>query len=355
MESAEGAARERTNLARVVASDDFDEKSGRVRDRESHLNVTFKSAVEQRLVDPDSLLHDLNSSKTVTLREALSMGIIDSNGQYVETSTGNKLGINQAVSSGHLALIASPMQAAQTVAEAVKRRDAEGYRFKLGPVEGDGGSKRASGGHGGAPRWREETVVTRRITPQRAEPGLSVRVRSSASDDPRSSHRARSLDDPLAVADAQNEFIEKLERIGFNVDERIIENPSTMRNVSVREAIESGLFDVSSGEIVHPASGRHYTVPKAIQVRLIAPDGGRRLMDALNIRPAEDPSGSGQHEQGSPGREEWGREVNWSGRPSELRDPSGHTVHRSTHYTSPDGQTTRTSEYTETRHDYDRI
>jgi len=34
------------------------------------------------LVDPDSLLHDLNSSKTITLREALNLGLIDSQVNY---------------------------------------------------------------------------------------------------------------------------------------------------------------------------------------------------------------------------------------------------------------------------------
>lgn len=56
-----------------------------------------------------------------------------------------------------------------------------------------------------------------------------------------------------------------------------------MRNVSVREAVETGLLDVDSGDIVHPSSGRHYSLPKAIQMRMVNSEAGRKLLEALNI------------------------------------------------------------------------
>src|SRR4051812_8680235 len=111
VESSEGAAKDRSNLSKVLASDDFDEKSGRIQDKETRLFQTFKAAVDQRLIDPDSLLHDIDSSKTCTLREAINLGIIDRDGQYVDKKSGNRLNLKEAVRSGHLALIASPMQA----------------------------------------------------------------------------------------------------------------------------------------------------------------------------------------------------------------------------------------------------
>lgn len=56
-----------------------------------------------------------------------------------------------------------------------------------------------------------------------------------------------------------------------------------MRNVSVREAIETGLLDVDSGNLVHPSSGRHYPLAKAIQMRMVNGEAGRKLLEALNI------------------------------------------------------------------------
>jgi hypothetical protein len=38
---------------------------------------------------------------------------------------------------------------------------------------------------------------------------------------------------------------------------------------SIREAIESGLFDVGSGNLVNPISGRQYPVQRAVQMRLV--------------------------------------------------------------------------------------
>ena len=122
------------------------------------------------------------------------------------------------------------MQAAQAVSEALKRRDAEGYKFRLEPLD-DATVQRMSGGGGGQPRVHEETTT---IRTRRPEPGLSVRVRSGMSGDGGSDSlrgsRVRSADvDPLALADLQNDFISILQQQGFDVDEKCVENPSTMR------------------------------------------------------------------------------------------------------------------------------
>ena len=253
--------KEETQLARVFDSPAYDASSGRVRDAKSGLNWNFRDAIERRLIDPESLLHDLDSQRMLTLREALSAGLIDSNGRVTGgggDSRAAPLPLAEAVRIGRIALIASPMQAAQAVAEAVKRRDAEGTRFKLAPVDKQlGGASRAS-----QPRVREEeTTVIRRLTPKREEPTLSFRVRSNVSDDHRSSRGRSLVDDPLALADQQADFLDALVKRGVDIDERIVENPATMRPVSIREAVESQLLDVTTKEIVNPQSGRRYTLP----------------------------------------------------------------------------------------------
>ncbi|KAI6225247.1 Plectin [Aphelenchoides fujianensis] len=357
------------SLAQVIASHNFDESSGRIRDPKTGLNVTFRDAVDRRIVDPDSLLHDLETQKTLTVREAVSQGILDQNGRYVNRQSNQPVPLLQAINQGLVAVIASPMQAAQAVTEAVKRRESEGTRFKFTPAD-DSAVHRQS-----QPRVREEETTVFRLTPKRAEPGLSVRVRSNVSDDLRNSRGRSLVDDPLALADLQADFLEGLQKRGVDVEQRVVENPSTMRNVSLREAVETGLLDVQNNEIVHPQTGRHYPLAKAVQMKLVNPEAARHLLDALNISlddlgqvspvsaalggstshlaPSPAPIGDDPHlaAAGRGGSGGWTahREVSWTGRPEELRDPHGHTTSHTDTYVSPDGQT-KTTTYTERTH-----
>jgi hypothetical protein len=329
------------NLSHVVSSDEFDAESGRVRDPKTGLNVTFREAVDRRLVDPDSLLYDIDSSRTATLQEAIRSGLISHNGKYINPKTHAEVSLKRAVENGLLALISSPMQAAQAVSEAVKRRDTEGLKFKLGTVD-DG--KRFS--QPSQPTVREESVRVR-LTPQRAEPGLSVRVRSNVSDDWRSSRGASVVDDPVALADLRQDLLEKLREQNIDLDERIVQNPSTMRDVSIREAVETGLLDATSGEIVHPESKRRYTLGKAAKNRLIHSDAAKRLAEALNISPDELGQFSPVSGTGS-GRQSWTRDNrdSWHGASSST-DPNNYS--KTTTYESPDGNVKRTSTHTFTR------
>ncbi|PAV59482.1 hypothetical protein WR25_19075 [Diploscapter pachys] len=336
VESMEGA--DEKNLANIVQNHDFDENSGRIRDRKTNLNMPFRQAVNQDVIDGDSLLHDLESGQTLTLREALIRRIIDDDGKYIEGQ--NRIKLSDAVRTGRIALIASPMQAAQAVTEAVKRREAEGYKFKIQDA-GDG--SRGGGGSSSGPKWRQETTITKRFTPQKTEPGLTVRLRQSQTSIP--GDRARSLvDDPSTLADLQHEFLSNLESNQFDIDDKIIKHPVTGRQLSVREAAETGLLDVLTGEIVNPESGRRYSIPAAGHMNLINQNALRRLMEGLNMpieevhqasqiisghgrgrTPSPPPSGSYAHSTTSYATPEgvktrqFTRTVNWHGNPEELR------------------------------------
>ncbi|KAE9418665.1 hypothetical protein Angca_001327, partial [Angiostrongylus cantonensis] len=310
VEAMEGS--DEKNLSNIVNSEEFDENSGRIRDKRTNLHLTFKDAVDRDIIDGDSLLHDLESGQTLTLREALSRKKIDNDGKYI---AGNlRLTLRDAVKGGLVALIASPMQAAQAVAEAVKRRDAEGYKFKIESY--DGGYK---GGRTSVPKFREETVV--RLTPQKAEPSLTVRMRHSQTD---IGDRARSLiDDPSTLADLQHEFLANLEANRFDTDEKIIVNPAGGQRFSVREAAETGLLDVLTGEIVVSDSGRRYSIPKAVHLNYIQSDAAKRLMEALNMSIEE--LNLAQQSVPSPGGGDggmtrtWTKTISWQGQPSALR------------------------------------
>ncbi|KHJ97614.1 hypothetical protein OESDEN_02412 [Oesophagostomum dentatum] len=314
VEAMEGS--DEKNLCNILSSEEFDENSGRIRDKRTGLHLTFKDAVERDVIDGDSLLHELESGQTLTLREALHRKKIDNDGKYI---AGNlKMTLRDAVKGGLLALIASPMQAAQAVAEAVKRRDAEGYKFKIENVDGAQRGSRTS-----VPKFREEST-TIRLTPQKQEPSLTVRMRHSQTN---IGDRARSIiDDPSTLADLQHEFLANLEANRFDTDEKVITNPSGGQRLSVREAAETGLLDVLTGEIVVPDTGRRYSIPKAVHLNYVQGDAAKRLMESLNmsieeVNLAQQQAGLSPSGSGEPGvtTRTWTKTVNWHGQPSELR------------------------------------
>ncbi|KAK6730470.1 hypothetical protein RB195_007125 [Necator americanus] len=312
VEAMEGS--DEKNLCNILNSEEFDENSGRIRDKRTSLHLTFKDAVERDVIDGDSLLHDLESGQTLTLKEALSRKKIDSDGKYI---AGNlKMTLRDAVKGGLIALIASPMQAAQAVAEAVKRRDAEGYKFKIENVDGGQRGSRTS-----VPKFREESSVIR-LTPHKQEPSLTVRMRHSQTN---IGDRARSIiDDPSTLADLQHEFLANLEANRFDTDEKVITNPSGGQRLSVREAAETGLLDVLTGEIVVPDTGRRYSIPKAVHLNYVQGDAAKRLMESLNmsieeLNLAQQQSAPSPSGEGGVTTRTWTKTVNWHGQPSELR------------------------------------
>ncbi|EFO90835.1 hypothetical protein CRE_09761 [Caenorhabditis remanei] len=327
-----------SNLFNVLESSDFDENSGRIYDKKSSLHLTFADAVHRGVIDGDSLLHLQASGDLLTLRDALHQNKIDSNGKFVDG--GSRIKISDAVKSGRLTVIASPSEAVQAVTEGVKRRDAEGYKFKITEYE-DAQNQRQS-----APKFRETTTVTK-LTPHYNDPGLSVRMRQSTTSI--GDRASKFIEDPSQLAEIQQDFLSSLEAAQFDTDARVIENPQTGQRVSVREAAETGLLDVQTGEIVHPDNGRRYSIPRAVHMKLVGGDAAKRLMEQLNV-PVEEvgyatqtitssthsahspvfatasvsshqpgTSSSGAAGGGTTTRE-YTRTINWHGQPSELRN-----------------------------------
>lgn len=341
VEAMEGS--DERNLANILYSEEFDENSGRIRDKKSGLYLTFKSAVDRDVIEGDSLLHDLGSGQTMTIREALNRNRIDADGKYVDSKTGRKIVLKEAVAKGFVALIASPMQAAQAVTEAVKRRDVEGYKFKIEPLD-DHKYPTSSGG----PHIREEQTIIKLSSPHRQEPGLSMRVRTT-SEASRGSKARSMIDDPQAMVDLQHEFLDSLREQGFDVEEKVIEHPSGTSRVSVREAAESGLLDVVTGEIVHPVTLRRYSIPKAVHMKMLDSEAAKQVMESLNLSieelgqtPLFDSSSASPSESGV---KVYTKTVSWRGQPSELRQTADPLAPYTT-YASVSSTTVRTSDTT---------
>uniref|UniRef100_A0A5S6QD24 Calponin-homology (CH) domain-containing protein n=1 Tax=Trichuris muris TaxID=70415 RepID=A0A5S6QD24_TRIMR len=289
------------NLSNVIDSDEFDENSGRIRDRKSGLYLTFRQAIERGIIDPDSLIYDVTSGRTVTLSEALCRGRIDSNGKFVDLKTGAKVNLRDAVRVGLIAVIASPMLASQAVTEAIKRRETEGYRFAI---------ERTVEPHVQEGASRPSTVFEESISVKGSQPQQVFRLRH--------------LDEPPTVADAQADFLAHLLKESLDLNDPILKNPVTSQLTSIREAVDSGLLDVTSGEMVNPRTGEHFSITRAVQLHLIPAKVASSIMTALN-KSMEERDVAGRHGgvQQLPPHVVYTREIVWEGQPSELRATDG--------------------------------
>ena len=189
-----------SNLSNIIDSDEFDANSGRIRDTKTGLYLTCRQAVERGVVDGDSLLHDIDQGNTLTLSEALRRGRIDQNGKFIDSRSGRQMTLKEAVNNDLLALIPSPMQAGQIIADAMKKRDKEGYRFSLGGAPSSGRRSRPTSQYEEV-RYRTSATT---LSPGRAgkEQTPFSQRRSRLFDD--SAYRSM-ITDPQALADKQFE------------------------------------------------------------------------------------------------------------------------------------------------------
>ncbi|KRZ34624.1 Microtubule-actin cross-linking factor 1, partial [Trichinella pseudospiralis] len=347
VEALEGA--DERNLSNVLESDEFDEHSGRIRDRRTGLYLTFKQAIERGIIDGDSLIYDVTAGRALTLNEALAKGRIDNSGKFVDSKTAARVSLKDAARVGLVALIASPMLAGQAAAEAIKRREAEGYRFAVEPVSsgGGGGSSGAAAGSSDLTSSSEyhrtvrqtTTTTTTGTTPAGAKTDVAhdtdttaagctspaSRLSSSlwhSSDQSQQSGGEQQQQMMTTKEDAsllQSRFFDELRRQNLKPSEWEVFNPATGQSQTLEDAVESGLLDLVSGELIDPSSGQHYSIPKAVHLRWLSPAVGNAMMASLNKiieqRTGERPDTI----SATPGLLVYTREVSWRGQPSELR------------------------------------
>ncbi|KRX18891.1 Plectin [Trichinella nelsoni] len=361
VEALEGA--DERNLSNVLESDEFDEHSGRIRDRRTGLYLTFKQAIERGIIDGDSLIYDVTAGRALTLNEALLKGRIDNSGKFVDSKTAARVSLKDAARVGLLALIASPMLAGQAAAEAIKRREAEGYRFAVEPVSsgGGGGGAAAAAASSSGPnaaadlassseyhRTLRQTTTTTTTTPTSLSSPLAGKTDVTSDADITTAAAAAAAAAAAGCAspssrlssaqlqqgeqmktkeDAsllQSRFFDELRRQNLKPSEWEVFNPATGQSQTLEDAVESGLLDLVSGELIDPNSGQHYSIPKAVHLRWLSPAAGNAMMASLNKiieqRTGERPDIS---TAGTPGLLVYTREVSWRGQPSELRASDG--------------------------------
>lgn len=83
--------------------------------------LTFEEAVHEGIVDPKSVVYDIQSAKSHTLEEALQDGFIDAKtGEIVNQGNGSKINVKDAAKLGLLAVVGAPVLAGMAVASVAK-------------------------------------------------------------------------------------------------------------------------------------------------------------------------------------------------------------------------------------------
>lgn len=100
----------------------YDETTSKFRDpKNPKKSYTFKEALERNIIDPESVVYDVQSGKQVTLKDALKKGLIDpKSGKVKDKTTGKSVDIKKAAAMGILAVVASPVLAGMAIAKGIK-------------------------------------------------------------------------------------------------------------------------------------------------------------------------------------------------------------------------------------------
>ncbi|KAG6463453.1 hypothetical protein O3G_MSEX013876 [Manduca sexta] len=100
----------------------FDDKTQKFRDPKSPNKViTFKEALERNVINPESVIYNVEAGKPVTLQQALDTGLIDKKtGKLKEPKTGKSVDIKNAAKMGLIAVVAAPVLAGMAVVQGAK-------------------------------------------------------------------------------------------------------------------------------------------------------------------------------------------------------------------------------------------
>lgn len=100
----------------------FDEKTQKFKDPKAPNKVlSFKEALDKKVIDPNSVIYNVADGKPVTLKEALNTGLIDKkSGKLKEPKTGKSVDIKNAAKMGLIAVVAAPVLAGMAVVKGAK-------------------------------------------------------------------------------------------------------------------------------------------------------------------------------------------------------------------------------------------
>lgn len=100
----------------------YDERTQKFRDPKSpSKTITFKEALDKNIINPDSVIYNIEAGQPVTLKEAVDSGLIDKkSGKLKEPKTGKSIDVKNAAKMGLVAVVAAPVLAGMAVFQGAK-------------------------------------------------------------------------------------------------------------------------------------------------------------------------------------------------------------------------------------------
>ncbi|XP_063629072.1 uncharacterized protein LOC134800529 isoform X6 [Cydia splendana] len=100
----------------------YDERSQKFRDPKSpNKTITFKEALDKKIINPDSVIYNIKAGQPVTLKDAVDSGLIDKKtGKLKEPKTGKSIDVKNAAKMGLVAVVAAPVLAGMAVVQGAK-------------------------------------------------------------------------------------------------------------------------------------------------------------------------------------------------------------------------------------------
>ncbi|KAI5641273.1 spectrin repeat domain-containing protein [Phthorimaea operculella] len=100
----------------------FDERTQKFKDPKApNKTLTFKEALQKNIINPDSVIYNVEKGQPVTLKDAVESGLIDKKtGKLKEPKTGKTVDIKNAAKLGLIAIVAAPVLAGAAAVQGVK-------------------------------------------------------------------------------------------------------------------------------------------------------------------------------------------------------------------------------------------
>ena len=263
----------------------FDANTGMFVDHVTGRQVSLMEAVSEGYINGDTIYYDTNDARVFTLEHGLNDGLIDMRtGHYVDARTSRRMPIDEAASTGLMAVIGSPILSGIAITKALKR----------------GAESRASSD---ARKTLSETVDISQIryvfdphmqcfisADEAAQRGI-VDWECREYVDAVSGQRM-ALDDALASGLVSTSWQDEVTTSSqITVSKSLLERGPTERvtivgvidaktgqRLSVQEAIEAGLFNQQAGQYIHPLSGDVLTLEQAIAAGLVLTTGSLEVV-----------------------------------------------------------------------------
>ena len=254
----------------------FDAHTGMFVDDVTGRQVSLMEAVSEGYINGDTIYYDTNDACVFTLEHGLNDGRIDMRtGHYVDARTSRRIPIDEAASTGLMAVVGSPILSGIAITEALKR----------------GADSRASSEARNTPsetvdisqiRYVFDPCMQCFISADEAKQRGIVDWEHSEYVDVVSGQRMQ-LHDALASGLVSTSWQDELTTSSqVTVSKSLLERGHTERvtivgvsdaktgqRLSVQDAIEAGLFNEQAGQYIHPLSGDVLTLEQAIDAGLV--------------------------------------------------------------------------------------